>query len=308
MTYRRRLNQADMHVALAEMDQAIQLHEQWLEDVHSTLVCHTEADPRDLDDEAWHNCRFGQWYYASVTGNIAELPGFREVEAEHRKMHECATRLLRAITQKQPTKLSDYKCFTNAMKRMRLEILTLKRQLEVALYNIDPLTGVPGRMQMLQKLREDREFATRSGHPCAVAMLDVDRFKTVNDTYGHLAGDHALKAVANHVQEHLRQYDSFFRFGGEEFLLCMPDADTQTARQICDRLRSELSDLVHRPEQDRDTCFRATVSFGVAELTAEDPVEEALRRADQALLAAKAAGRNRVEVWETGFADNQMVA
>ena len=132
------------------------------------------------------------------------------------------------------------------MKRTRLEIQTLKRELEVSLYNIDALTGVPGRMEMLRKLREQHEFVRRGVHACAVAMLDIDHFKAVNDGQGHPAGDAVLIDIARYVQAHLRPYDLIFRYGGEEFLLCMPDTDLEGGREICDRLRMELGGLAHR--------------------------------------------------------------
>ncbi|MDD3798362.1 MAG: diguanylate cyclase [Novosphingobium sp.] len=296
MSLPRHLTQEEMQTALAELAQAIYTHEQWTEEIYAALVCHLNADERDLGDDAHRNCRFGQWYYTSGMSKLSDRAGFREVEAEHRRMHQYATSLLRASAQGIPISLQDYERFTSALKRTRLEIQSLERELEVSLYNIDPLTGVPGRLEMLQKLREHREFVVRGVHPCTIAMLDVDKFKSVNDVHGHLAGDHVLKAIASYVQAHLRQYDIFFRYGGEEFLLCMPDTDLDTGREICDRLRIELGSLVHEP--NGESGFRVTASFGVAGLGADYSVEEGINRADQALLAAKAAGRNRVLVWD----------
>ena len=150
-------------------------------------------------------------------------------------------------------------------------------------------------MEMLRKLGEQREFVLRGVHPCAIAMLDIDHFKQVNDAHGHLAGDQVLVSIARYVQAHLRPYDIILRYGGEEFLLCMPDADLETCREICDRLRLELASLAHTP--DGGSGFQVTVSIGVSELGTDHSVEEATNRADVALLAAKAARRNRVLAW-----------
>lgn len=306
MSLSRHLSQEEMHTAISELDQALYTHEQWTEEIYAALVCHLQPDERDIDEESYRQCRFGQWYYPRVSSKLADRPGFREVAEEHKRMHQHAAGLLKASAERMPISLADYERFVSSLKRMRLEIQSLKHDLEVALYNIDPLTGVPGRLQMLEKLREFREFVVREIHPCTVAMLDIDKFKTVNDVHGHLVGDRVLVAVAGYVQSHLRPYDILFRYGGEEFLLCMPDTDLESGREICDRLRGELGTLVH--EADGNKNFNVTVSMGIAELGADFSVEEAINRADQALLAAKEAGRNRVLAWDVSLTSDRLVA
>ena len=206
-------------------------------------------------------------------------------------------------TAPRPSRLPDYQRYVSAMKRTRLEIQTLKRELEVSLYNIDALTGVPGRMEMLRKLREQQQFVKRAVHSSAIAMLDIDHFKAVNDARGHLAGDAVLVDIARYVQAHLRPYDLIFRYGGEEFLLCMPDTEVEAAREICDRLRSELAGIAHRANGGEP--FEVTVSIGVADLAGDVAVEESIDRADHALFAAKAAGRNRVLAWNPTMSEGQ---
>ncbi|MBK5265632.1 MAG: diguanylate cyclase [Alphaproteobacteria bacterium] len=306
MSLIRHLTQEEMLAVVTELDQAIYTHEQWTEEMYTALICHVHADERDLSDDSYHRCRFGQWYYADGTAKLSDWPGFEEIAIEHKRMHQYATSLLRASMHGTPISLHDYERFVSALKRMRLEIQTLKRELEVSLYNTDALTGVPGRLQMLQKMRENQEFVVRGIHSCAIAMLDVDKFKAVNDVHGHLAGDHVLTAIAGYIQAHLRPYDLIFRYGGEEFLLCMPDANLESGREICDRLRSELGSLSH--EADGGSGFQVTVSIGVAELGADYTVEEAINRADQALLSAKAAGRDRVFAWNPPLAITHLAA
>jgi diguanylate cyclase len=135
----------------------------------------------------------------------------------------------------------------------------------------------------------------RNARPCAIAMMDLDRFKSINDTYGHSVGDRVLTGSARYVMTHLRPYDKIFRYGGEEFLICLPDTDLQTGLDLIDRLRSELAALLH--EVDGRPPLHATVSFGLAALDPDIRVEAAIDRADKALYAAKAAGRNRALAW-----------
>ena len=300
------MSQEEMRVAVTELDQAIYAHEQWVEEVYAALVCHLAADDRDIDDNAFRKCRFGQWYYGRDAAKLAEHAGFAELEIEHKRMHQYAAALLHMAARNVSVPLHDYERFVGAMKRTQLEIRTLKHELEVSLYNIDALTGVPGRMEMLRKLREQREFTVRGVHPCVIAMLDIDFFKAVNDAHGHLAGDNVLIAIAQYVQSHLRPYDLVFRYGGEEFLVCMPDTDLETGREISDRLRAALAELAHT--SNGAAPFQVTVSIGVAELGAEIAVEEAIDRADRALLAAKAAGRNRTLAWSPAMAAEPQAA
>ena len=292
------MTREEMLSAVAELDQALYTHEQWTEEIYAVLICHLAPDERDISDEAHRKCRFGQWYYGSGAARLGEHPGFVELEAEHKRLHQCTAALLRLSASEKMISLPEYERFVNALKRTRLEIQTLKRELEVSLYNIDPLTGVAGRMEMLRKLREEHEFVRRGVHPCAIAMLDVDHFKVVNDTYGHAVGDKVLTDIARYLQSHLRPYDLIYRYGGDEFMLCMPDMDLDGGREICDRLRRELSGLAHTTAGG--VVFHVMASIGVTELDAKFTVEAAIDRADRALLAAKAAGCNRTVAWTPG--------
>ena len=129
---------------------------------------------------------------------------------------------------------------------------------------------------MLTKLREEHQFVTRNVHQCVVAMMDLDHFKTVNDRFGHQAGDSVLTAFARYLAAHLRPYDRVFRYGGEEFLLCLPDTEVEAGRDILDRLREELGSLPHKV--DGADIFHVTVSFGLSQLAPDLSVEETHRQ------------------------------
>jgi len=116
----------------------------------------------------------------------------------------------------------------------------MKHDLEDALYNIDPLTGVAGRVGILIKLCDQQDYMCRKAHFCCMAMMDLDLFKAVNDTCGHVVGDRIMVAVMRHLITHTRPYDVIFRYGEEEFLVCLPVADLKTGYHILDRLRHQL--------------------------------------------------------------------
>ena len=118
---------------------------------------------------------------------------------------------------------------------------------------------------------------------------------TVNDTYGHQAGDRVLVACAQYVMQHLRPYDKVFRYGGEEFVLALQNASSEVALATVNHLREGLAKM---PIHHDDILIGVTASFGVAPLDSDNSVEQSLGHADQALYAAKSAGRNRVEIWK----------
>ena len=163
----------------------------------------------------------------------------------------------------------------------------------------DELTGLKNRRYLLERLNIELIRMRRSGRPLACIIFDLDHFKQVNDTFGHQAGDHALREIASHVQEQCRANDILSRFGGEEFVVILPDTDPAGAREIAERLRRTI--LSCRITLADGQVLTLTASFGVAGLAKAprnlDQAEvDLLNRADEALYRAKAGGRNRVEV------------
>ncbi|WP_316189558.1 diguanylate cyclase [Bradyrhizobium sp. SZCCHNS1054] len=284
-----------MRKALKELEQAAYNHEQWAEMIYGTLICRLTPDQRDIGDDAHRMCRFGQWYYKDGMTELEHHPGVAEIGLEHERMHQHAARLLRASVSGDRIEIGDFERFVTAVKRLRLELATVQRELADALFNLDPLTGTRSRTSMLTSLREQRELVKRGVQPCALAMMDLDHFKAINDKYGHAAGDKVLIGFARHIIMHLRPYDKIFRFGGEEFLIFMPDADLKAGHDIVDRLREELGSL--RFDANGKEIFQVTVSFGLTLLDPDIPVEQSIDRADNALYVAKAMGRNRVIAW-----------
>ncbi len=163
----------------------------------------------------------------------------------------------------------------------------------------DPLTGCLNRGAVLQRLDELLARAGRNHSGLGVGMIDIDHFKRINDTHGHLAGDMVLREVVARCQGTLRPYDVFGRFGGEEFLVIVPDADEEDLRLVLERLRTEIA---QKPVHARAGDISATVSAGGAVGTVGrlEPAEVLISRADMALYLAKERGRNRLEISARG--------
>lgn len=290
------LEQNEWPEMLMQLDQAIYHHAKWYDAITRTLVCHLPHDERDVADDAHRQCRLGQWYYETAPEKLRRHPSFIAIEVEHQHLHQQAAKLLRQAEAGDPISPLDYDCFVNGLERLRLLLQTLKRELEEAIFNRDPLTGVNSRAGMLTKLREQLELAKRHVQSCCIVMMDLDHFKHVNDDYGHSAGDQVLAASARFVMTHLRPYDKLFRYGGEEFVVCMQNLDVDAGYAIVERVREGLA--ATPIDCGGGVKLQVTASFGITLLDPDASVEASIDRADKAMYAAKSAGRNCTRIWD----------
>jgi two-component system cell cycle response regulator len=158
----------------------------------------------------------------------------------------------------------------------------------------DPLTGLHNRRYLDSHLQTLFDRAVARRRPLSVMITDLDRFKSVNDTYGHDGGDDVLKEFARRLRQNVRGIDLACRFGGEEFVIVMPDTDGPVAEKVAERIRAEVAHLPFSVGKDGKS-INVTVSVGVSSLLkGADSVEALMKRADLALYEAKSGGRNRV--------------
>jgi diguanylate cyclase (GGDEF)-like protein len=180
------------------------------------------------------------------------------------------------------------------IKRLADELATANARLH-ALATIDALTQLPNRRVLSERLAFEFARAKRYRHPLACLMLDVDHFKKVNDTFGHPVGDRVLVEVGATLMETVRTTDMAGRYGGEEFMVILPETRSADARIVGERLRRAVAGR----SQTSAGLPEVTISIGVAAAEHEGlvTVEELLRQADQALYKAKDGGRNQVVIW-----------
>lgn len=281
---------------LEQLERAGQDHTQWRDGLARAVACRLSPDPRDLGKEAHRQCPFGAWYYSHPPAALRDHPSFIAMEVEHRRLHEIARRILQSTLDGAAVEPVDFDGFMSASERLRLELDSLRHELERLLANRDALTGAHRRLDLLPELRESLELVKRDVQICCIAFMDLDRFKPVNDTYGHRIGDQVLANAVSYLMEHLRPFDRLYRYGGDEFLISMPGADLATGRSIVERICKGLGTTVLARDGAAQVCM--TASFGIAQLDPCLSVEEAIDNADRALLAAKATGRNRVCAWD----------
>ena len=222
-------------------------------------------------------------------------------QKEALKLTEALTQTLEHAREELEDKVMERtQALTEVNERLANEVLERERAQREAelLARVDPLTGLFTRRHFSHLSELEFKNALRYKHPISILIFDIDRFKKVNDTFGHQAGDKALVHVAEVFQQQARSSDVLARYGGEEFIALLPETDHSSACQYAERLRKTLQDSV---AQVNGHLIPLTVSIGITgmEITSElDNLEELLKQADEALYQAKRSGRNRVVVFD----------
>lgn len=183
--------------------------------------------------------------------------------------------------------------FTNKVSDETSEDLNRKIKILNELANTDELTGMYNRRYLNKKLEEDFLECTNNNIPISIAMIDIDKFKQINDNYNHITGDYVLKEVSAIIAEDIRkEWDWVGRFGGEEFILCFKNTDLESAVSLTERLRAKIEN--HKFNFNGET-IKVTASFGVTSANkSENSVKSFINRADELLYKAKNTGRNKV--------------
>ncbi len=276
---------------IAELDAAVQAHLEWSGRVLRCAVLRTPAG-EDVESPGAHTlCGFARW----LAGNRARLDAFdpqqaRHLEATHRAIHDAGRTLCARALAGMPGRMDDVDAFEHGQSAL---IETLGRFKTLALQSSaqrDPLTRLPLRHHIGHDFELLRKHGCRDGSGCAVMMIDVDRFKRINDRHGHAAGDLVLRQASRALRRAVRDSDLLYRYGGEEFVLLMryrsvADIDA-TAQRILHAVRSASIRL------PGGATVTITVTVGIAFVGEHETLHRALERADWAMYEGKAAGRD----------------
>ena len=167
---------------------------------------------------------------------------------------------------------------------------------------MDALTGAYNRNKIEQLLEREIERAVRYKSTLSLILFDLDHFKTVNDTYGHLSGDYVLKTVIRIIQEHIRKTDSLGRWGGEEFMLLAPETGMEQAIELAEKIRQHVELFAYK------NVGTITISCGLAELKAGDTIDSLIKRADDALYKAKRNGEKQGRSRQSDLVDPRLMS
>ncbi len=239
-------------------------------------------------------CEFGLWYYKNYKQLSDYNRDYIELGQLHEKLHEIAINIINHYQLTQTVKEDDY----DKLNRIEIKFMAVLDNFHASInsfkYSVDALTGLPNKGLIASILHKEYAKLKRLKVSNCLAFVDIDDFKGVNDTFGHIVGDQVLKFVAGNLVSSLRKYDIIGRYGGDEFLIFLPDTDIVKAKKILERTRKKIQALVYK--LNADTRISLTCSIGVAKFVQLDKCYDNINNADKALYQAKQLGKNKVVI------------
>jgi diguanylate cyclase (GGDEF)-like protein len=274
---------------LAGIDQGVQAHLAWNQRLMRCALLHESPGADVLAPDAHQRCIFGKWFLTvKPTLSGFDAAATDALAQQHHAMHEAVRALCIASVEGVPARSDDLQAYEDGQNGMVASLGKLRQKVADALLQHDALTGLPLRNGLEYAFRIRQRDAARSGQPLHLAMIDVDHFKVVNDSWGHGVGDLALQHLARLMSDRLRGSDILVRYGGEEFLfLLLGDG----AQGVIERLLQEIR--THPLLLEDGTQVRMTVTAGMTPATSFDTLSSAVDRADRALMQGKQSGRDR---------------
>lgn len=280
-------NTKEIDTILIELNKSIDAHYKWLVTMFRCVVSLDVTQPDIMGENSHCVCRFGQWLNNQSRYNEDDCSYVSKINATHEKMHLLGKELLLAIVEKRshPWHFDSFQdallAFTSSVMDYKIYLLNIRS-------NIDVLTGLPGRRMLDESF--DRQLLDAEPLNLYILLLDIDRFKYVNDTYGHLVGDIVLRALASNLLSWTRYDEVAYRYGGEEFIIIIR---TKTDEQAC-QAGLRLCRLIGQkkiPYADGE--IGITVTAGITRVQPGETLDTALGRADRAMYQGKQTGRNR---------------
>ncbi|EPQ6907040.1 diguanylate cyclase [Citrobacter freundii] len=280
-------NTKEIDTILIELNKSIDAHYKWLVTMFRCVVSLDVTQPDILGENSHCVCRFGQWLNNQSRYNEDDCSYVSKINATHEKMHLLGKELLLAIVEKRSHSWH-FDSFQDALLAFTSSVMDYKIYLLNIRSNIDVLTGLPGRRMLDESF--ERQLLDAEPLNLYILLLDIDRFKYVNDTYGHLVGDVVLRALASNLLSWTRYDEVAYRYGGEEFIIIIR---TKTDEQAC-QAGLRLCRLIGQkkiPYSDGE--IGITVTAGITRVQQGETLDTALGRADRAMYQGKQTGRNR---------------
>lgn len=283
------MNIADLDLALIELSAAQKAHFAWLSKLLELSLLGGEPDADIIHPRAHHLCHFSRWLRNHQNQHAQHSGYINDIETAHKTMHDNARELMYAISLRSvnaPVLRHFYQsqqAFIGCIDKYR-ECLLLFRNMH------DTLTGLPLRHLLYQDFDFIRARCERSQQALWLLIMDIDRFKSINDTWGHNAGDDVLRSVAATLKKCARKNERIYRFGGEEFIMLLEVAGENEAQQASSRICHYLA---RHPAGIKEDIITVTVTGGLTRVGGNETLHQAIGRADKAMYFGKNNGRNQ---------------
>jgi len=290
---------------LRELDQAVVEHARWYARINRQLICDETPADDDLVEDAHIRCQFGKWFAGPGQARFGLEPCYNAIVMTHEAMHGVVRHLLMQLKIGGAIAGADYDALVAVASRFRQLLRRLDLELTERMGAVDKLTGVWNRQAVHLRLAEETERVQRSRQACSLCFIDLDRFADLNERLGSKNGDRLIQSVVAFFKARLRGYDTLFRMGGEEFLICLPDTELDNAAQLINRLREDFAAQQFDLDDER---VSLTASFGLVALEPIFFVDELLERAERAQMIASRQGGNQVCVWRDRWTGENIAA
>ncbi|MBW8370944.1 MAG: diguanylate cyclase [Thiobacillus sp.] len=288
---------AEIDTFIAELDTAVEAHMNWTRRILRCAVLHATPGEDVLDPMAHTLCHFGAWFMENrAQFEALDAPAARRVETVHQTMHDAIRSLCAQVMNGATGHPVDLDSFEQSQSELISLLANFKTLILSRAVRCDPLTELPLRYGIENDFALYQKEARRNRTLLYVVMIDVDHFKPINDTYGHLVGDMVLRHIASTLKQGLRSDEPLYRYGGEEFLWLLKCKSAEEARKSARRI---LASVGTTPVPiDNDETLRLTITLGLALAGEMEDLSSVIKRADQALYEGKQSGRNRYVIAE----------
>jgi diguanylate cyclase (GGDEF)-like protein len=277
---------------ITELDAAVEAHMDWTRRILRCAVLRTPPGEDVIDTRAHTLCRFGVWFKENRSHfDALDAAATRRVETVHQTMHDAIRAICSQVMHGHPGQTGDLEDFEQSQSELIGLLAGFKTLILSKAVRRDPLTDLPLRYGIENDFSLYQKEARRNRSLLYVVLIDVDHFKPINDTYGHLVGDRVLRHLADTLKGTLRSDEPLYRYGGEEFLWLLKCKSPEEARKSARRV---LAAVGTTPVPiDEEEILRLTVTIGLAQVGEQEDLSSAIKRADLALYEGKNSGRNR---------------
>jgi len=279
---------------VSELEKLRLEHILWLKTFNKQIICKIHDNNFNVEHTA---CTFGQWYYSIKDKNLLENSDFKLLGINHQQLHKVSKNILDKHLNHKVISEKEYDNLIQTEINFLYLLDMIYCLLSSTIQSIDLLTKLPNRSLFTSLVSREHLKLTKGGEHDCIVFADIDHFKKINDTYGHIMGDVILKETAKILLSSLRKSDVVGRFGGEEFIVFLPKTDMIQAQEVIERARKSIESSYYKINEHKDKNINVTCSFGLTQFPMSQDLQTTIKKADEAMYMAKNKGRNRIEVF-----------